>query len=123
MQQSMESREFVLVEEEAAGERRVVTLVEGESLALIERSSGPLTQVAYGAYRHGHKMLCDYEKCARVLGVQVVELRAKLTELFAQGDAAWHLSDVMDRFDVAGENYTYIAWTGEGDVAMRTGVA
>ena len=42
--------------------------------------------------------------------------------LFEDGERAQGLSDVMDRFDVAGAHYAYVAWSNAGDVALRRDV-
>lgn len=123
MRQDERACELVVVEEEQAGERRAVSLIMGESLAIIERTSGPVTEVAYGAHRHGHKMICSYEACAQVLGEERAQLQETLVSLFGREGAPLVLSDLMDRFDALGEHYTYIAWTGEGDVALRVDCA
>lgn len=119
MAETMEQRELVLMDETEEGERRRVSVVEGESLALVECSSGPVTAAAFGTSRFLHKMMCDREAFARVLGVRAADVCAALSGLFAGRGREVFLSDVMDRFDCAGEAYTYVAWDTVGDVAFR----
>ena len=106
------------------GEMRSVSLLEAEDLAVIERSSGPATEVAYGSAAHGHKMMAGYDAYARVLGVASDEVTAAVERFFAaldgEGEAETPmLSDLMDCFDRAGERYAYVAWDEGANVAMR----
>ena len=101
------------------GEHREVIAIEGASLAVMETSSGPVTELAYGTERHGHKVLCDRASCARALGVPEESLVDALTSFYAKGDDHTHLSDLMDQLDRAGERYTYVAWGGDGTMAVR----
>ncbi len=119
MAEAMELRELVLMDEVEEGERRSVSVVSGDSLALVECSSGPVTAAAYGTDRFLHKMMCDRDAFARVLGVHVADVCAALSGLFARSGRETYLSDIMDRFDRAGETYTYVAWDTVGDVAFR----
>ena len=112
--------EHVLAEIEDESERRTVSLLNGESLALIERSSGPVTKVAYGTGYHGHKILFSPQACARALGVKEEMASEALAQLYANECEVPLLSDVMDRFDVAGQSYRYLAWSGDGDVVFRS---
>jgi hypothetical protein len=57
MTHSYRAGERLLFESDDGQERRRVTLIEGESIALMERTSGPDTEVAYGVEAHAHKML------------------------------------------------------------------
>lgn len=106
------------------GEVRKVSLLEAESLAVIERSAGPVTEVAYGSPSHGHKMLASRSAYARVLGASPEQVVMALGEFFAvhgeggSGEFA-QLGSLMDRFDAAGEKYAYIAWDGDSNVAYR----
>ena len=99
-------------------EQRAVSAIWGASLAVMEVSRGPETEVAYGTPLHGHKILCAYEACARVLGVDVGALEQALADYFVQEDEPL-LSELMDLFDRAGERYTYTAWSGGGDAVFR----
>ena len=116
-------KELVLVEEEDRGERRVVSLIEGGSLALVECSSGPVTSAAYGSRYHGHKMLFSVEACAHALGVTASEARDALVSLFTGARQKPSLSDIMDCFDVSEQAYQYMAWSGAGDIVFRPGTA
>ncbi len=106
------------------GEVRKVSLLEAESLAVIERSAGPVTEVAYGSPSHGHKMLASRSAYARVLGASPEQVVMALGEFFAvpgeggSGEFA-QLGSLMDRFDAAGEKYAYIAWDDDSNVAYR----
>ena len=99
-------------------EQRTVSAIWGTSLAVMEQSRGPVTEVAYGTVVHGHKILCAREACGRALGVDVDLLEQALVDFFAQDEDPL-LSDLMDRFDQAGERYTYTAWSADGDAAFR----
>ena len=99
-------------------EQRTVSAIWGTSLAVMEQSRGPVTEVAYGTPVHGHKILCAREACARVLGVDVDLLEQTVADFFACEETPL-LSDLMDRFDRAGERYTYTAWSAGGDGAFR----
>ncbi len=111
--------ELLLSETADGGERRQVTLVEGESLSLVERSSGPVTEVAYGTRSHGHKLMGSAEAFAHVLGVGKGGIADAVASLFPKSGGEVQLSDVMDMFDAKGERYVYVAWSDEGDVAYR----
>ena len=113
------AREKVLVEVNDGEESRRVTMLEGESLVLLERTSGPDTEVAYGAWSHTHKMTFSREAGASALGVAADDVERALGELFdpAQGEAL--LADVMDRFDQSEAKYTYLSWSDDGDIAYR----
>ena len=112
-------QEVLLAQAEDNGELRRVSMLVGESLAVIERTSGPVTLVAYGSQDHGHKILCDYDSVARVLQVSADEVPDALVRLFGNGPDEVVLSDLMDMLDRAGERYTYTAWSSEGDAVMR----
>jgi hypothetical protein len=106
------------------GEVRKVSLLEAESLAVIERSAGPVTEVAYGSPSHGHKMLASRSAYAHVLGVSLEQVVWALGDFFVvhgEGGGAEYaqLGSLMDRFDAAGEKYAYIAWDGDSNVAYR----
>lgn len=112
--------EHVLAEIENGGERRTVSLVQGESMALVERSSGPQTQVAYGTSYHGHKILCSVEAFSIALGVEEAHVLKALDQLFADASQVPLLSEIMDRLDMTGQSYRYMAWSGVGDVVFRS---
>lgn len=103
-------------------ESRSVTLIEGADLTLLEHSEGPVTEVAYGSREHTHKMVFGRKACAEVLDVSEEQAVEALVALFEDGERAQGLSDVMDRFDVAGAHYAYVAWSNAGDVALRRDV-
>lgn len=111
--------ERLLAEVEEEGEARRVSLIEGESLAVLECSHGPVTQAAYGVGGHGHKVMCSPMACGRVFGVAESQACDALARFFGQPDEVPLLSDLMDLFDKAQERYSYVAWTGKGDTAYR----
>lgn len=119
----LQSNARVLADVEDAGERRLVRLIEGDSLALVEESSGPLTQLAYESDMFGHKMLFEAQDGARVLGVDDAQVVDALVGLFAVGEEPPMLSDVMDRFDRADVPYSYMSWSGSGDLVFRAASA
>lgn len=115
-------QEYLLAKVSDGEEARSVSLLKGESLAVIERSSGPVTLAAYGAPSHGHKILCDASALATILGVESEDaIPAALSLLFADvdGNKPLFLSDLMDMFDRAGQRYVYTAWTSQGDAVLR----
>ena len=111
--------ERVIVDAKDGEENRRVILIEGEDLTLLEHSEGPVTEVAYGSSKHTHKMIFGRQTCADVLGVHEGQAVDALVALFAEDEETQSLSDVMDRFDVAGAHYAYVAWSSGGDVALR----
>lgn len=112
-------REYVLVDVEQAGEHRVAMLVKGESAVVIEQTCGPDTEAAYGAPTHTHKVMVGWEACARALGVRAEDVVPALLSFFGDVRDPALLSDLMDVLDQAGEHYTYVAWSGEGDAVFR----
>lgn len=118
MEVFMGSREEILTEDRQGEERRCVSLITGPSLSLLEQSSGPVTWKAYGSRRHGHKMLGSPSAWAQALGVAEADVTDAIKKLFDENKNLV-LSDFMDRFDGAGERYTYIAWNGMGDIVLR----
>ena len=119
MSQETRVDEQLLLDVSDGDERRTVTAIEGPSLTVMEVTSGPLTVVTYGTPRRGHKIMCAYEACTRVLGAESGGALAALKDFFcASGDEPM-LSDLMDRFDVAGEHYTYVAWGADGNGVYR----
>lgn len=114
--------ERVIVEVKDGAESRRVVLIEGADLTLLEHSEGPVTEVAYGSREHTHKMIFGRNTCAEVMGVPEDQAADTLVKLFAEDDDVRSLSDVMDRFDVAGAHYAYVAWSSGGDVALRRDV-
>lgn len=120
MAEEMRGTELTLAEIENGAERRMVSLIEGESLALVERSSGPVTKVAYGTSYHGHKILFSAQACAKAFGVNEAHAAEALVRLYDNQHEAPLLSDVMDSFDRAGQSYRYMAWSGTGDVVFRS---
>ena len=119
----LQSNARVLADVEDAGERRRVRLIEGESLALVEESSGPLTQLAYESDMFGHKMLFEGRDAAQALGVDEDRVVGSLVEFFAADEEPPLLSDVMDRFDRTGAPYSYMSWSGDGDSVFRAASA
>ena len=115
------SNEITLVSCVSEGEERVVTLVLGPSYTLLERSQGPVTELAYGAAAHTHKMTFQPAAAARALEVAPQEVPQALERLFAPQPGVAQLSDIMDAFDRAGERYAYASWTGARDIAFRGG--
>ena len=116
------AHEMNLAELDELGERRTVWLVEGGSLSVVEQSCGPVTEAAYGAVLHGHKIMASADAYQRVLGGAEDDAQTLLERLFvrdADGCVAL-LSELMDAFDQAGEAYTYLAWSDEGDIAYRS---
>jgi hypothetical protein len=120
MAAEVRATERILAEVEEQGEVRRVSLIEGESLMVMESSRGPVTQLAYGAARHGHKLMCGAEVCGRVFGVAQAQASDALARFFGQADDVPTLSDLMDLFDKAQERYGYAAWTSEGDALYRS---
>jgi hypothetical protein len=112
-------RERLLLESDDGQERRRVTLIEGESIALMERTSGLDTEVAYGVEAHAHKMLFGVQECAKALDVRADEALDELARMFDRCGDLLALGDVMDMFDRAGAKYAYAAWTDGGDIALR----
>ena len=112
-------QEVLLARVEEDGEARSVSMLSGDSLAVIEKTSGPVTLVAYGSQGHGHKILCDYDSAARAVGVEVREVPGAIEQMFADERGEATLSDLMDALDRAGEHYTYTAWSSEGDAVLR----
>lgn len=112
-------QEALLVQAEDDGELRRVSMLAGESLAVIEKTSGPVTLAAYGSPGHGHKILCDYSSVARALEMSEDEVPDALVRMFGNGRGEVTLSDLMDALDRAGEHYTYTAWSSEGDAVIR----
>ena len=100
-------------------ERRQVTAMDGLSLIVMEATSGPVTEAAYGTPRRGHKIMCERAACARVLEAKDAKVMDALQGFFSVPGEPPMLSDLMDRFDVAGERYTYVAWGGNGNAAYR----
>ena len=114
--------ERVIVDAKDGEENRRVVLIEGADLTLLEHSEGPVTAVAYGSREHTHKMVFGRQTCADALGVSEDQAEDALVALFAEDEEVQGLSDVMDRFDVAGAHYAYVAWSNAGDVALRRDV-
>ena len=119
MTHSYRAGERLLFESDDGQERRRVTLIEGESIALMERTSGPDTEVAYGVEAHAHKMLFGVQECAKALGVHAGDAVEKLIGLFRECGDGLSLGDVMDLFDRNDAQYAYVAWTDGGDIALR----
>jgi hypothetical protein len=119
MTHSYRAGERLLFESDDGQERRRVTLIEGESIALMERTSGPDTEVAYGVEAHAHKMLFKAQECAKALGVHVDEAIEELVSLFDERGEGLSFGDVMDLFDHNDAKYAYVAWTDGGDIALR----
>ena len=113
------TREHVLATVNEGEERRIVRLVEGESLAIFEQSSGVDTMAAYGSKTHGHKVLCGREALARALAVDGEHAADALAAFFAREGEVPLLSDVMDLLDQAGEQYSYMTWAEGGDIIFR----
>lgn len=122
MAEGVRAQEHILVETGDEDERRSVSLLEGPSLAIIERSCGAVTEAVYASPGHAHKLLCDPSACARVLGAPVGGVTAALERFFLapEGGEPALLSDLMDSFDRAGEQYAYLSWNDVGDVAIRS---
>ena len=108
-----------LYEVDEGGEYRRITLSEGSAIAVMESSSGPLTEVAYGSTHHTHKVLCGREAIARALGVAIEEAVEALVRLFGEAGEDPQLSQLMDLLDRAGERYAYMGWTDAGDAVIR----
>lgn len=113
------TREHVLATVDEGEERRIIRLVEGESLAIFEQSSGVDTMAAYGAPTHGHKVLCGRAALAQALGADAAHVVEALAAYFAHEGDTPLLSDLMDLLDQAGEHYSYMAWSGDGDIVFR----
>lgn len=116
--------ERVLMAVDDADETRKVLLVEGDSLAVVEVTEGPITEAAYGMWRHAHKMLGDAGVFARALGSDAGDVADALAAFFSAREGTGEealLSELMDCLDRAGEPYTYVAWGAEGDAVLRVG--
>ena len=111
------------------GEAREVVLVASTSTAtaaVTEVTEGPVTEAAYGSWRHAHRVLGDVGAFARALGSHegADGVAESLAAFFASregedGAEVALLSDLMDLLDQAGEPYTYVAWNAEGDAVRR----
>ena len=113
------ANERMLTDVVEAGEHRRLRLVEGESLSLIEESSGPVTRLTYDTDMFGHKMLFDLPDGAKALGVDEQGVVSALAGRFSGGAEAPTLSDIMDLFDRAEAPYSYMSWSGSGDAVFR----
>lgn len=109
----------LLVKHSDGAETRQVWLVEGKSLAVVEQTRGPATELAYGGQVHGHKALFSEQACRRALDVQGGSIEGALRDFFDQDDQEVLLSDLMDAFDRVGQAFTYASWSDEGDAAYR----
>ena len=110
--------EIQLCEVDLAGEWRRVSCIAGDACTVLELSQGPNTELAYGCARHCHKIVCEWEACARALGVAAQQVQEALTELFA-GEEPALLSDLMDLLDCAEQRYAYMAWDATGYATLR----
>ena len=119
MTHGVDVREVLLAEVDDGEECRRVTLIEGGSLGLMEQTSGPQTEAAYGSRGHAHKMLFGAEECLHALGATGGSPAEALVSLFSASDEVPLLSDVMDRFDQADVPYAYQSWVDGGDIALR----
>ena len=108
----------VLVRHADGEETREVWLLEGPSLAVVEETRGPVTEVAYGSCMHGHKVLLSEDVCRAVLGC-TGSAAAGLERYFARDGGDVMLSDLMDALDRSGQGYSYASWGDEGDATFR----
>lgn len=115
--------ERVLADVAEGDETRRVLLIGDDDLSVTEVTEGPVTEAAYGSWRHAHKMLGDAGAFARALGSETSDVARALAVFFStRGEDASEvalLSDLMDCLDRAGESYTYVAWNAEGDAVRR----
>lgn len=119
----MQAAERVLVRRDDGCERREVRLIEGVTLDVVEETSGPVTEMAYGSWRHGHKVLVAGEACRAALNKPEGQAGEAVAWFFERNEGDVLLSEFMDVLDEAGQGYVYATWDGDGDLRLRGKVA
>ena len=95
---------------EQAGEVREISLLYGmgDSLTVRECSSGPQTQIAYGEHDHLTEITFNGTSW-------------DVWKFFSREDA--YLTDLMDRLDAVGLEYSYMSWGPLTGVVYRPPLA